>query len=732
MTFPTARQERGHDRDVTTSLPRGTVHCDASAVEAAGELLRSQSGTWVETLLGDGESQASRALAVSIIDAVLTAPRGSTVDGADIVTDLRTRRAAMRQRVLRWRDSESWLSIVRQRSPLSLIAGCWLDTVSQPATEPAVVVNHLGAHHLALKGDGVITNSLEATRRRALEEAGVHLPRLRASDFVARSEARPLTAVHAAFYLALCRMPASYLPEVVGVHCAYFLLGLDDAMFGRNPAIDEDELVSVLELYAELCAESPSGRADWSRMVNAVSAVVALEDEYLAMLDDLASWQEGLSLDAKVAAIVMRHIPFAGKQHKNIKVGGRLLTEWFADPDTADVEGFLAALRSSRLVRRRADGSVRFLDAIKFGGPMFGIFDAHEAATFAEWIQSIHDGAEPAVDISPCRAGDSATQRWRERVADQARSGRVVTAEAAELDDRELFYRLVNIERFPHVLPLAKQRAEQGLRDAEILFEHGADGRYTDASFFEYSPQALLERAERIYWDKLVEPYRKLDTIPDRDEVIFGQKLTAFGSLIDGAWVHRIGGVGRFDHRADGMLLGIYADEMGRGYVTKNHITLIRRVLASMDIHLPHIRSEEFTEQAELPDIYAFPIHQLSLALFPESFYDEIVGYNLGIEMLGLGEMRLHEIQKLRRWGFDTVYEEAHLTIDNFSAGHARQSVDLITVHLDDIARHSGDAEVRRRWRRVWRGYASFAYFLEVDLVKSLNRTRQLSSEMII
>ncbi|MFE7571302.1 hypothetical protein ACFU76_30820, partial [Streptomyces sp. NPDC057539] len=36
-------------------------------------------------------------------------------------------------------------------------------------------------------------------------------------------------------------------------------------------------------------------------------------------------------------------------------------------------------------------------------------------------------------------------------------------------------------------------------------------------------PQALYERAERIYWEKLIEPYRPLRDIPDRDEVLFRQ-----------------------------------------------------------------------------------------------------------------------------------------------------------------------------------------------------------------
>jgi len=113
-------------------------------------------------------------------------------------------------------------------------------------------------------------------------------------------------------------------------------------------------------------------------------------------------------------------------------------------------------------------------------------------------------------------------------------------------------------------------------------------------------------------------------------------------------------------------------------------------------------------------------VYQLCMALFPDSFYNEILGYNLGIEMFGLGELRLHEMQKLRRHGFDVSYEQAHLSIDNVSAGHARQSADIIVSYLDGVARGVGDAVVQDEWRRIWRGYASFAYFVEHPLLKAL------------
>ncbi len=304
----------------------------------------------------------------------------------------------------------------------------------------------------------------------------------------------------------------------------------------------------------------------------------------------------------------------------------------------------------------------------------------------------------------------------------ESRPADVVVAEPGEISDRDLFHRLVNIENFANTLPLAAERAARLFAAAEVLFECGAAGRYTDASYFDYSAGALYERAERVYWDKLVTPYRPLTEVPDRDEVVFLQTTYALGALVDATWIHRTANLGRADRRCDAALFSIYADEMGYGDLRKNHITLIHRALHSMDIRLPHIRDEAFRGQGELPDaLYGFSLHQLCMALFPDTYYNEILGYNLAIEMFGLGELRLHEIQKLRHYGFDDCYEQAHLTIDNLSAGHSRQAADIIVAYLDEVRRVLGDGAVEREWRRVWRGYASLAYFVEHALLKQIS-----------
>ncbi len=727
--------------DRTTSLPVRAFEFDPDVRQPALDLLAAPPVQILAHLLRDQESQVALLVARHVVAGFHTASGGSAAafltDGgdtadadaiADRVLELRANLVGRLPALLAVSD-EVTDAVLRQRAAVALIGGCWLDTVSQPATQPAVVVNRLFAQYFQLQGEGNPHQSVHHLRRRALEQAGVHLPDIDASDFLAKARSRPLTALHALFYLSLSRLPASFLPEVVGVHYVYHVLGMDEALLGLQPRLDETALRAGLAEYLELTRSSPTDVADRRRLLAAVDLAMALEREHVALLDELARWQAALPLEARVAAIIERHRPFAGRQHRDVRVAGRRLADVLGDPDF-DAAAFVRTFRDSRQLKPIHGGDGRFLRAIKFGGPMFGIFDEREAAVFAEWADRAAAGDLPDVELSPNRCGDAAAARWSAAVA-ASQPADVTFAKARPADDRELFHRLVGIESFPNTLPLAHAKALANLRSAEVLFTKGAGGRYTDASYFDYTPAALTDRVDRIYWDKLVNPYRPLTEIPERDEVIFVQKTFALGSLIDGTWAHRIGNVGRYRRPSDGMLAAIYADEMGRGDLRKNHITLIHQVLRSMDIDVPHIREAAFLDQGELPDhLYGFSIHQICLALFPDTFYNEILGYNLGIEMFGLGEMRLHEIQKLRHHGLDPIYEEAHLSIDNFSAGHARQSADIIITYLDEVSRTVGDRIVQDEWRRIWRGYASFAYFVEHALVREATAAR--TAELVI
>ncbi|HWF82682.1 MAG TPA: iron-containing redox enzyme family protein [Streptosporangiaceae bacterium] len=705
--------------DTIAALPVRPFEFSASASDEADAIVAGPPDALFRRLLGDQESEAVWLVARRVLDAFLTGPGPAPAHDASVdeiaahVAGVRDELAAVIER-LGDIDADGRAAVLAQRAPLGLITGCWLDVLSQPATQPSVIVNRLFAHHFELRGKANPRRSVHYLRRQSLEQQGVFLPETSAADFLDAVQARPLTALHGSFYLALSRLPANFLPELVGVHYAVLALGVDDLLLGLAPMLAEVDLRDVLAAYLEL-----AGPSELARLHAGLGCALELEREHVAMLAELAAWQRDLPLESKVAAVIARHAPFAGRHHKNIKVGDRPLAETFADPEL-DLAGFMADFRESKQLRPTPDGLSAFGRAIKFGGPMFGIFSEREAATFADWVASVQAGERPAIEVVTNTVGDAAAAA-RSAAVRASRPADVVIASVGAISDREFFHRLVNIENFANTLPLARQQAERLFQAGEILFSRGAGGRYTDASYFDYSAEALYERAERVYWDKLVAPYKPLDEIPDRDEVVFLQTTYALGALVDATWIHRTANIGRCDRRCDAALFSIYADEVGYGDLRKNHITLIHQALRSMDVLLPHIRDEAFMEQGDLPDaLYGFSLHQLRMALFPDTYYNEILGYNLAIEMFGLGELRLHEIQKLNHYGFDDCYEQAHLTIDNISAGHSRQAADIIVAHLDEVRRVLGDAAVEREWRRVWRGYASLAYFVEHALLRQV------------
>jgi hypothetical protein len=726
--------------DGTTSLPRGRFHFSPDAqTKLQTRLATGSVNDFYLLFTEDLESEDQQLLALQLLETLLISSmtkKERPLDSMQMLESYLTQaKETLQQRIKQFAllEASERKIIFQQRALLSLLAGCWLDYVSQPATEPALIVCQLSSHNFQIKGNGEINNSQQQRRYRHFAELDIHIPEVYTSGILSNLRTTELTVWQATFWLAISRLPASYLPEIIGFHYAYYSLGFDDALLGMPALISEQQLEALLNTYLSLCQNSPSGEADIQRLLRSISAFVTLELDHSAMLLELKNQLELRTLDDRMAEIIRRHMPFAGKQHQRINVEKKPLPDWFGG-NTPDVAAFLTAFRRSPYLRQSSDGSgtCSFQKAIHFGGSMFGIFSQEEAETMARWIKKVRETDCKIELTSEMEAGAERASYWCVHCRSQSLDTLVNWQKAVLPDDRELFFRLVNIERFANHLEAIKTQVSQTLQQAEILFTIGSQGRYTDASYFDFSPSALRMRTDAIYWEKLVQPYQRLTQIPDRESVIFNQKLMALGSMIDGAWAHKFGGTLRYHRDSDGMMLAIYADEMGLGNVEKNHITLILQVINSMGIQLPHIREKMFCQQDELPDTYAFSLHQLGMSLFPDTFYEELLGYNLGIEMLGLGEMRMHEIQKLRHYGFDTIYEEAHLTIDNFSAGHSRQSIDLIIAYLESLRAILNEEELQYRWRRIWRGYASFAYFLETDLTKNHSVPSENYSELVI
>lgn len=172
-----------HDTDVFT-LPDTIVALPASgrdfsgwefspATEAgAAAVLTRTPGEVFGFLLGDQESEYSLLVALRIVDGFLASAAAS--DGPGDAESIVAEVAAVRETLAPQLTALAAAGppVLRQRAPIALLAGCWLDTVSQPATQPSVIVNHLFRHHFGLKGEGNPQRATEYLRRHALESGG--------------------------------------------------------------------------------------------------------------------------------------------------------------------------------------------------------------------------------------------------------------------------------------------------------------------------------------------------------------------------------------------------------------------------------------------------------------------------------------------------------------------------------------------------------------------------------
>lgn len=198
---------------------------------------------------------------------------------------------------------------------------------------------------------------------------------------------------------------------------------------------------------------------------------------------------------------------------------------------------------------------------------------------------------------------------------------------------------------------------------------------------------AWLARAHadtaRLYRDYLDErragaPRRYFD---NRSHALHFIRSVAPTKLVDGAWLY-----GVLPHWQDARLaplIRIYLEELGNGVADRHHVLLYRQLLARYGCErwqgLPEVH---FTQGAI----------QLALAHHAERLLPEVIGFNLGYEQLPLHlPITAFELNEL---GIDPHYFALHVTIDNASTGHARQSLQCL---LDCEPRIGDAAEFHRR-----------------------------------
>jgi hypothetical protein len=318
----------------------------------------------------------------------------------------------------------------------------------------------------------------------------------------------------------------------------------------------------------------------------------------------------------------------------------------------------------------------------------------------------------------------------------------------------EYFYKLVNIEDNPDFLPVAEELAvyffnQVNYAAADTKDDSGNVKKGNYRKFFDDDPKdhpkdfddltkRFDERITKIYKDFEVEMFKPefFDSgLIDWNKVVVNQDAAGnleyatksydvgrFSNqaikerlmqaspynLLDGVWLQNILKAGPTDE-VRSRLFSIWSDEAGNGETELNHANVYDTLLKSLDIYLPSITSREFSEYpAFLKEAFINPIFQLSVGMFPERFFPELLGMTLYLEWEATPTL-YQRAKCYERRGIDAQFYSLHVAIDNVIRGHGALAKEAILFYLADKQEEGGFSPVKESFERIWKGYVTWA-----------------------
>ncbi len=604
--------------------------------------------------------------------------------------------------------------LVRQYAPAALVEGCWLQNSAQAASCHTEVSAHLFTLYTDIIGNGNATHHLARRYRQRMDQLEIHLPAVTMRAFSESPELFDAAFHWPVVQLSLALFPSVLLPELIGFTLGYAQSGSawfrlcsmkdfaqwalpDEVLITEQVYNRRRHAESALQAYLAGCIEELR-MALWQRVRRGYTLYRQCESEWLAQLH---GWVEPSPTPRdKMIALVSAKAAYAQGHHGVACLGGKKLDDWFA-AEPFDAEGFLDAVAESSFVNRDAPQQSRLLtDLTAFGGPMFRIFNHQERAVIQAWLETLAEPNPPLARKPAARHGRNSGARYSVAPLD----GQEWTDES--LSRRQLFFRLVNSDRFPDLLPVAKKIALRHLGKAgSRLTRQKAPLR----QFFPYTHDAFTTRITQLY-QKEIKAYQPFQPPPRFKKEVYrwGIEQLAPTILVDGCWLQNIAQTADSQSPLSAELLKIYADEVGNGDMHLNHPNVYRRLLESQKIDLPPLDQPDFAEYTGfLTAAFDLPIYLLAISHFPRSLLPEIIGLTLAIELSGLGAHYMTLVDELDYWGIDPTIIRLHLSIDNMAGGHAAIAQDVVQRYLDQVLASSGEKAMQGHWRRIWNGFLS-------------------------
>lgn len=281
---------------------------------------------------------------------------------------------------------------------------------------------------------------------------------------------------------------------------------------------------------------------------------------------------------------------------------------------------------------------------------------------------------------------------------------------------KDLYLKIQHLEKYPEVLPQARQKLCSLLSKA--YSRHEEQSIMTISSYSRPAMEQLLINEHELVlsrWEQYLATTQQSSSkssfhFASRQEAKEWLRRISPAKYVDGAWLGHIHKIA-----TPFALRGITKDawqvlseELGDGDLRKNHVYLYRQLLRDNDILLPegdspHFVHPDYSHGMDDVKTWRSAVSQLLISLFPEDFMPEILGFNLHFEQLTLET--LIASRELPRFGISEYYFQLHISIDNADSGHAAMALSIVARYMDHITELEGEAAAQVSWRRIQAGY---------------------------
>jgi hypothetical protein len=616
--------------------------------------------------------------------------------------------------------------LAQQLAPTMHVSGCWLQNLSRVATAHTSVAGKLN------KLFSMQTMAYDAAALQHTNQIGSNILNLFATfresnllnDYILKENTEDYSFEFPLLLLSFGQFPREFLPELLGLNLAWHHLGIHryaekitlENFLGSSLANDSldalaqrDNNMADLSMEVILALLEEQNSADQFRIRRRI--LCGMEVLTSAWMKWLQSAKSALLASkpnprTEMIELIRRKGPHGFGYHKDKRLGQHKIDE-LLDSNGFDPAAVIDKLANSSFVVQGDAAKSPFTNRlVEFGGPMAEIFTSKEITVICNWINSLATTEKiSAKEISTEKANDEESSvivrypLW-ERTDFLKESREEYANRPCSL--RELYYKLVNIEYFPDVLPVAEQFLIDRLNRSRSTLITGERPLPT----LNYSGEAL----EKWVFNKhrqQIDAYQPHTGKPSVTKEAFIDATVTLAPLllIDGGWLQGVTGINTIQTPSGLKLYRIFFEEIGLGNASLHHSNIYRELLESMGVELPDVTSLDFAFSDHFQDsAFEAPILWLSLSHFTRHYFPELLGINLAVELAGLGASYLEARDTLKYYGFPTVFVDCHNSGDNVSVGHAAWALEAIKIYMNEVAAREGAHNLDVYWHRLWVG----------------------------